>query len=52
MLENNEVIPEPLGTKVYKGKISLRVSRSKHRELAMRSAEEGVSLNAYISSHI
>ncbi len=52
MEENGESIPEPYGLKKYKGNLSLRVPTDIHRELAIRSAEQGVSLNQYILSKI
>jgi len=52
MLEENEAIPEPFGTKQYRGNLTLRVPADTHRRLAIRAAEEGVSINQYILSQI
>jgi len=52
MLETGESLPIPLGKTNYKGNLTLRVPPSVHRDLAVRSAEEGVSLNQYILSLI
>ena len=52
MREDNEEIPEPFGLKKYKGNLTLRVPSEIHRKLAIRSAEEGVSVNQYILSKI
>ena len=52
MKEENEEIPEPFGLKKYKGNLTLRVPTEVHRKLAMKSAEEGVSVNKYILSKI
>ncbi len=52
MEEECEKIPEPFGLKKYKGKLTLRVPEDVHRQLAIRSAEQGVSLNQYILSRI
>ena len=52
MQENGEQIPVPLSTNRYKGNITLRIPPSVHRDLVIRSAEEGVSLNQYILSLI
>jgi len=52
MEEENEEIPKPLGLKKYKGKLTLRVPAELHRKLAIRSAEEGISVNQYILSKI
>ena len=50
--EEGEKIPEPLGMKTFKGNLTLRVPAEKHRELAMRALEEGVSINQFILARI
>ena len=52
MLENGEQIPEPFGLKKYKGNLTLRVPPDLHKKLAIKSAEEGISINKYILSRI
>jgi predicted HicB family RNase H-like nuclease len=52
MKEENEPIPEPFGLKKYKGNLTLRVPPELHKTLAIKSAEEGVSINKYILSRI
>jgi predicted HicB family RNase H-like nuclease len=52
MHEQNENVPEPFGLKKYKGNLTLRVPADVHRKLAIKSAEEGVSVNQYILSKI
>ena len=52
MEENNEPIPEPLSLRQFKGNLTLRIPPEVHRELAKKSAEEGVSINQYILSKI
>ena len=52
MQEENEEIPQPFGLKKYKGNLTLRVPAEVHRKLAIKSAEEGVSVNKYILSKI
>ena len=52
MEETGETIPVPFGITRYKGSLTLRVPPSVHRDLVIRSAEEGVSLNQYILSLI
>ncbi|OQA15797.1 MAG: HicB family protein [bacterium ADurb.Bin363] len=52
MLEENETVPEPFGLKKYKGNLTLRVPAEAYRKLAIKSAEEGVSVNQYILSRI
>jgi predicted RNase H-like HicB family nuclease len=50
--EESESIPEPLGLKRFRGHITLRIPPEKHRELAVRSAEEGISINQLIASRL
>lgn len=50
--EDNKPVPEPLGLKKFKGKLTLRVPPEVHRKLAINSAEEGVSVNQYILSRL
>jgi predicted RNase H-like HicB family nuclease len=47
-----ESIPEPFGSRAYSGKLILRLPRSLHRDVAIRAAEEGVSLNQYLLSRL
>ena len=50
--EDGDPVPEPLGMKKYKGHLTVRIPPEKHRELAIRCAEERVSLNRFILSRI
>lgn len=50
--DEGEPIPEPFGMKKFKGHLTLRVPAEKHRELVIRSAEEGVSVNQFILSRL
>ncbi|MBB6482682.1 type II toxin-antitoxin system HicB family antitoxin [Spirochaeta isovalerica] len=52
MREDGEEIPEPFGLKKYKGNLTLRVPPELHKNLAIKSAEEGISINKYIISRI
>jgi predicted HicB family RNase H-like nuclease len=52
MKEEDEEIPEPLGIRVYKGNLSLRTSPEIHRKLAMKAAEQKISINQYILSRL
>jgi len=52
MQEDGEQIPEPLGLRTFRGNLTLRVPAELHRALAIRSAEEGVSINQCILSKI
>ena len=48
MEEQGEQVPQPFGERSYSGKFNLRVGESLHRELAVRAAEDGMSLNQYV----
>lgn len=50
LIASGEDVPLPLGEREYSGSIRLRVTPEKHRELAARALEQGVSLNRYINS--
>jgi predicted RNase H-like HicB family nuclease len=52
MQEEGEAVPKPLGLKKFKGHLTLRIPPEKHRDLAIRCAEEGVSLNRFILSRL
>ena len=52
MQANNERPPEPLADRSYSGKFMVRVPSETHRALAMRAAEEGVSLNRLVSARL
>jgi len=52
LAEEKEKIPEPLGLHQFKGSISLRIPPEVHRDLVVRSREEGVSLNKFILSKL
>ena len=47
-----ETPPEPLADKAYSGRFLVRVPPETHRALAMRAAEEGVSLNRLVSARL
>jgi predicted HicB family RNase H-like nuclease len=48
MRNNREPIPEPLAERHYSGKFVVRVTPETHKELAIRSAEAGMSLNRLV----
>jgi predicted HicB family RNase H-like nuclease len=52
MTENGEPVPDPIAEKTYSGKFQVRIPPHQHRMLAIEAAEEGVSLNRYISSRL
>lgn len=49
---NGEPIPEPLSERHFSGKFMVRVPPELHRWLVTRAAEEGVSLNRYVSARL
>ena len=50
MRVNNEAIPEPLANKTFSGKFMVRIPPEEHRELAIKAAESGISINRLVSS--
>ena len=50
MKSNGEIIPEPIACRQYSGKFMVRVPPDVHRNLAIRAAESGFSLNRVVSS--
>lgn len=52
MKKNKEEIPQPFSKREFSGKFIMRVPPEKHRELAINAAEQGVSLNRYISAKL
>ena len=46
-MEDGYPIPEPIGEEEYSGQFKLRIPRSLHRQLAMQSKKEGISMNQY-----
>jgi len=45
MTDAGETVPEPIATRRYSGEFVVRTTPEAHRELALASAEQGVSLN-------
>ena len=52
MKESGETPPEPIANRTYSGKFLVRVPPETHRALALRAAEEGVSLNRLVSARL
>ena len=50
--EDSEAIPEPFSRRNYSGRLSLRIPPATHRLAAIEAAEQGVSLNQYLTSRI
>lgn len=44
--------PEPLAQRAYSGKFLVRIPPATHRELAIKAAEEGISLNRLINARL
>ncbi len=49
---NNEIVPEPIALRRYSGKFMVRVPPDVHRNLAIRAAESGISLNRVVSTKL
>ena len=47
MLEDELEIPEPFDSVTFSGEFRIRMSKSLHRRLAIRSKEEEISMNQY-----
>jgi len=52
MEADGDSIPVPLSNRKYSGKFSVRIPPEIHRHLAIQAAEEGVSLNRFISAKL
>jgi len=50
--DRGEDIPEPISCRKYSGKFMVRVPPDVHRDLALKAAESGVSLNRLASSKL
>lgn len=50
MRANGETPPDPLADRSYSGRFLVRVPPGTHRQLVVRAAESGVSLNRLVSS--
>ena len=52
MPANGETPPEPLGDRTYSGRFVVRLPPETHHDLAIKAAEEGVSLNRLVSARL
>jgi predicted HicB family RNase H-like nuclease len=52
MEANDEAIPEPIACRQYSGKFMVRIPPEVHRNLAIREAESGISINRVVSSKL
>lgn len=46
---SGEKIPTPIAARKYSGKFQVRIPPQQHKNLALQAAEEGTSLNRYVS---
>ena len=46
-MEDGYPIPDPTSDEEYSGQFKLRIPKSLHRQLAMQSKKEGISMNQY-----
>lgn len=52
MESNDETPPAPFADRTYSGRFVVRVPPETHRALAIKAAEEGVSLNRLVSARL
>ncbi|MDP6722961.1 MAG: toxin-antitoxin system HicB family antitoxin [Pirellulaceae bacterium] len=52
MRKTKEPIPEPLAGKRYSGRFMVRIPPDVHRNLTLKAAEEGISLNRLASAKL
>ncbi len=52
MRGNGEELPVPYADRAYSGKFLVRVPPETHRALAIRAAEEGVSMNRLVGARL
>jgi len=52
MQDSGETPPIPLSNRSYSGKLLVRIPPEVHRQLATKAAEQGISLNRFISSKL
>lgn len=52
MQTTGETPPKPIADRAYSGKFMVRIPPETHRALAIRAAEEGVSLNRLVSGRL
>jgi predicted HicB family RNase H-like nuclease len=52
MEAGGEIIPKPIACRQYSGKFMVRIPPDVHRNLAIRAAESGISINRVVSSKL
>jgi len=46
--ESGEAMPQPYSRRSYSGRLNVRMSEHRHRQLAIEAQQQGVSLNQWI----
>jgi predicted HicB family RNase H-like nuclease len=49
LVANGEPVPVAIADRDFSGKVLLRVTPARHRTIALRAAEQGVSMNRYLN---
>ena len=52
MQSTGEAVPEPLATRRYSGKFTVRIPPEVHRQLQIQAAESNISFNRLISAKL
>ena len=52
LVKNKETPPAPISARCFSGRFIVRIPPDVHRELALKAAEQGISLNRLISSKL
>lgn len=52
LVSNGEPVPQPVSERKFSGKFQVRISPMLHRELAIKAAEENISLNRLIGTKL
>ncbi len=52
MKASNEPIPQPLATKRFSGEFTVRIPPDVHKELAIKAAEDNISVNRLVSAKL
>ena len=48
MQQQGEKVPQPISERSYSGKFNLRLGEKLHRDIALRAAEENLSINQWV----
>ena len=52
LTDKQESVPEPLAVRRYSGKFMVRIPPEVHRTLTQQAAEQGVSINRFVSAKL